>query len=165
MVALELAPVAAAGRRLRYQDQDSAQTLAEGLAEYYAANAGRVARPQDLPAASRELFESHDICHVIFGLDTTLADEAVVDTRTLLSCDVGFAAYWRYLRTDAEAKAIFASMGAAEVVLGTLGATPRLLRGLAAAWRQKRLWPWRPPAAFHDRTLGELRAAFGIRVL
>jgi hypothetical protein len=27
---------------------------------------------------SAELFRSHDICHVIFGLDTTFADEAMV---------------------------------------------------------------------------------------
>ena len=34
---------------LGYQQQDSPQTLADGLEEYYAANVGRVARPRDLP--------------------------------------------------------------------------------------------------------------------
>jgi hypothetical protein len=45
---------------------------------------------------SAEPFRSHDICHVIFGLDTTFADEAMVDTRTLLSCDVGVRKYVRW---------------------------------------------------------------------
>jgi hypothetical protein len=71
-------------------------TLAEALVEYYAANAGRVLRPSDLSDESAELFRSHDICHVIFGLDTTFADEAMVDTRTLLSCDVGVRKYARW---------------------------------------------------------------------
>jgi hypothetical protein len=68
-------------------------SLAEGLMEYYAANTGKVLRPSDLSEESAELFRSHDMCHVIFGLDTTFPDEAIVDTRTLLSCDVGVRKY------------------------------------------------------------------------
>src|SRR5262245_52459125 len=53
---------------LGYQEQDSSQTLREGLAEYYRANPGIVTRPANLPAESVALFRSHDMCHVIFGL-------------------------------------------------------------------------------------------------
>ena len=93
--------------RLGYQQQDSALTLAEGLEEYYIANVGTVTRPRDLPAESAGLFRSHDICHVIFGLDTRLSDEALADVRTLLSCDVGFRRYAAYLTQDKQAKALF----------------------------------------------------------
>ncbi len=48
--------------------------------------------PSALAPESAALFRRHDICHVIFGLDTTIADEAMADTRTMLSCDVGFSA-------------------------------------------------------------------------
>jgi hypothetical protein len=71
--------------RCRYQNQDSDVTLAEAVAEYSAANTGRVLRPSDLSEESAELFRSHDMCHVIFGLDTTIANETIVDTRTLFS--------------------------------------------------------------------------------
>jgi len=37
------------------------------------------------------LFRSHDICHVIFGLDTVLADEVMADLRTPLSRTSSFA--------------------------------------------------------------------------
>lgn len=94
---------------LRYQDQDSTQTLREGLAEYYAANVGIVMRPDDLPPESVALFRSHDLCHVIFGLDTSLGDETLADTRTLLSCDVGARRYARYLTSDRTAKTLFKS--------------------------------------------------------
>jgi hypothetical protein len=106
-----------AARRYCYQNQDSDMTFTEALAEYYAANAGRVLRPSDLSEESAELFRSHDMCHVIFGLDTTFADEAMVDTRTLLSCDVGVRKYVRYLMTNPEAKAIFKEVGLAKIHL------------------------------------------------
>ena len=63
--------------RLGYQRQHSPQTLAEGLEEYYSANIGRVTRPNALPPESARLFRSHDMCHVIFGLNTAPADEAL----------------------------------------------------------------------------------------
>jgi hypothetical protein len=153
----------AAKRRLAYQDQDSRLTLAQGLAEYYAANAGRVTPPDALAPGSADLFRRHDICHVIFGLDTTMADEAMVDTRTMVSCDVGFRTYADYLRSNPDAQAIFKEVGYLRTAWETLKATPRLFRALTA--RNRRRWPWSPPASFMDRTLADLRAEFGIRVI
>ena len=40
---------------LSYMQQDSVLTLAEGLKEYYAANAGRLVCPQDWPPEFRPL--------------------------------------------------------------------------------------------------------------
>src|SRR5579864_4834435 len=129
MVALAISPSAAAAkRRCRYQEQDSRQTLAEGLAEYYAVNGGRVSRPRSLPPQSRALFRNHDVCHVIFGLDTTLEDEGMADVRTLLSCDVGWRSYARYMTSDPEAKAIFQELGCARAIWATLIVIPRMLR-------------------------------------
>ena len=164
MVALTIRPVALT-RRLAYQEQDSQQTLAEGLAEYYRVNGARVAPPSSLPPESRALFTSHDICHVIFGLDTTLADEAMVDTRTMLSCDVGFARYAQYLTSNKEAQAIFKEMGYGTVLWATLLATPRLLRAVREAFRVTKKWPWLPPASYQTRTLSDLRREHGIRVI
>jgi len=152
-------------RRLRYQAQDSAQTLAEGLAEYYAANRGRVTRPADLPPESAALFRSHDMCHVIFGLSTTLADETLADTRTLFSCDVGWRRYARYLGADAQAKALFAEMGWLKGVGITLACLPRIARAGFEALRMTKRWPWEPPESFSRRTLAELRREHGIRVI
>jgi len=148
----------------RYRQQDSDQTLEEGLAEYYAANAGRVSRPETLPPASAALFRSHDICHVIFGLDTSLADETMADTRTLLSCDVGVRRYAAYLRQDPTAKALFAELGLWRAIGATLGCTPRIVRAAAAALAMKRRWPWEPPDAYGARTLADLRREYGITV-
>lgn len=150
---------------LRYQDQDSTQTLREGLAEYYAANVGIVMRPDDLPPESVALFRSHDLCHVIFGLDTSLGDETLADTRTLLSCDVGARRYARYLTSDRTAKTLFKELGYTKAVWITLLSVPRICRAALEALRTRKRWPWVPPEDYLDRSLGELRREFGIHLI
>jgi hypothetical protein len=150
---------------LRYQDQDSSQTLREGLAEYYEANPGIVTRPSDLPADSIALFRAHDLCHVIFGLNTSLGDETLADARTLLSCDVGVRRYTRYLATDQAAKALFKELGYAKAAWITLLSLPRIARAGVEAFRMRKRWPWNPPEDYLDRPLAGLRREFGIRVV
>ena len=151
--------------RLSYQRQESPQTLSEGLQEYYGANVGAVTRPKDLPPESAALFLSHDICHVIFGLNTTLDDEALADARTLLSCDVGVYRYASYLAQDKQAKALFKELGYLKSAWVTLMSLPRIGRAVRETWRMKKRWPWVPPETFLNRTLADLRGEFGIRVI
>jgi hypothetical protein len=150
---------------LRYQRQDSTQTLADGLEEYYAANAGKVVRPRDLPPESVALFRSHDICHVVFGLNTTLDDEALADVRTLLSCDVGVRRYATYLATDKQAQTLFKELGYLTSAWVTLLAVPRICRATIEAFRMKKRWPWTPPESFQERPLAELRQEYGIHLV
>ena len=153
------------GRPLGYRRQNSPQTLAEGLEEYYAANAGRVTPPSRLPAATVALAVSHDICHVIFGLDTTAPDEAIVNVRTLLACDVGLADYSRSVIEDPIALPLFTGFGIVRF-LWAMAATPaRIYLAAADARRMSARWPWVPPKAVHLRRLAELRQAFGIHVV
>ena len=167
VVALALSPSTAIARpRCHYQEQDLQQTLAEGLAEYYAVNGERVAPLPSLPAESRALFRNHDICHVIFGLDTTLDDEGMADVRTLLSCDVGWRRYARYMTSDPQAKAIFKDLGYARAVWATLIIVPRMARAMGGrAWRTSKRWPWETPAGYLDRPLADLRRDYGIRLI
>ena len=164
-MALVLKPAASRERRCDYQRQDSLLTLSEGLEEYYRANLGRVLRPDDLSRESRDLFRSHDMCHVIFGLDTTLDDEAMADTRTLLSCDVGFRTYARYLATNEDAKAIFKEVGYLRAIWGTILTLPRLLLAVVEGFRMTKKWRWTPTPADLERPLADLRREYGIRVI
>ena len=150
---------------LGYQKQDSAQTLAEGLQEYYAANVGTVTRPDDMAADSAALFRSHDIVHVIFGLNTNLSDEVIADTRGALATDVGIRRYLTYVRTNAEAQALFKQLGYLRSVWITVVAIPRILRAIKANREMPKKWPWVTPDAFLHRPLFELRTEFGIRLV
>ena len=165
MDALVIRPYAAEpGRWLGYTIRDSQQTLAQALEEYYRANDGVVARPSALPAESAALFRSHDICHVIFGLDTTLADETIADTRTLLSTDVGWKKYSTYFN-DPLAQAVFKALGFWRTIFVTARTVPRIARAIAEARKMRKKWPWVPPEAFFTRTLADLRGEFGIRMI
>ena len=160
-----VAPASGHRGQAEYQRQRSVQTLAEGLNEYYAVNEGIISRPSDLPPESAALFRSHDLCHVIFGLSTSMGDEAMADARTMLSCDVGLARYVAYLRTDAQAKALFAKIGIWNSVWITVAALPRIVRAVFEMRHVRRRWPWNPPADHLSRRLAELRDEYGIRVI
>jgi hypothetical protein len=81
-------------------------------------------RPSQLTKDSARFFRSHDIAHVVFGLDTTLADEALADAWTLLGTDVGLRRYVRYLRTNPEAQQLMKQIGWART-------TPDFSQGVA----------------------------------
>jgi len=165
MIALVLRPYRDDTRPfLAYREQDSLQTLAQAMEEYYRANEGVVFRPAALAPASAALFRSHDICHVIFGLDTTLRDEAMADARTMLCSDVGWKSYSLYLN-DPLAKAVFQQLPWWQAALVPLRSIPRLVRAIIDARRMPKKWPWVPPESFQTRTLAELRREYGIRVL
>src|SRR5258705_369238 len=80
-----------------------------------------------LPPESAALVRSHDICHVIFGLDPSLADEAMADTRTLLSTDVGWKKYSTYFN-DPLAQDVFKELGLWRTIVVTVRTLPRILR-------------------------------------
>ena len=150
--------------RFEYQSQESTLTLAAGLDEYSRGHPALI-RPEAMGAEDAELFRHHDICHVIFGLDTTMVDEAMADLRTVLGTDVGVRCYVRYLRTSQEAQRIFEAAGYLRVIGATLRATPRFVRALFQALRTRRRWPWNPPEEYLGKPLRLLRAAHGIRVI
>ena len=151
--------------RCRYQAQDSPQTLVEALAEYYEVNRGGVYQPATVSAESTALFRNHDICHVIFGLDTTMADEILADWRTRLASDVGGARYAAFFDECPEVRPVFKRVGYATIALATLREQRRIALAIAEASRMPKPWPWSPPASFQDRTLGSLRGEFGIRIV
>ena len=73
----------------RYEEQDSEQTLAEGLSEYYRENANLVPRSK-LSAEANEFFRCHDTAHVVFGCDISLNDEAMVKIYSIFGTSGGF---------------------------------------------------------------------------
>lgn len=137
-------------------------TLAEGLAEYYDGHP-EVTRPSDLAPESAELFRHHDVCHVIFGLDTTLPDEGMADVRTMLGTDVGLRRYMRYLRTNAQAQAIFSEIGWGKALLSLVPLVPRMVWACFLALRQKRL-SWETPEFYFQMPLCDIRTRHRIRV-
>ncbi len=148
---------------LTYTKADCTLTLREALAEYHHSIAGLLSY-DDASPLGRELFRRHDVTHVVFGCDTTLPQEAMIDMWSIFGSDVGVGAYLKYLKAD-EAKTIFETMGYWNVLVGAIRATPALFRIYRASRRMHKKWPWADYDKYLDTPLNELRAEFGISLV
>lgn len=153
-------PVTPPAAGLHYRDPRSIQTLAEGLAELRGAVPGLLDEGR-LPEDARQLFHNHDIAHVVFGCDTSLVQEGMVDLWTIFGSTVGLRAYLSYMKTD-EAKQVLRDVGLGRALWATLKALPRLAGVIVRARRMTRKWPWTDHDAYLDRPLVEIREEFGI---
>jgi ubiquinone biosynthesis protein Coq4 len=147
---------------LAYQSQESEQTLAEGIAEYYAANPG-LADVRDMSPAAREFFRCHDAAHVIFGCSTDLDDEAVVKIASVFGTTAGLHVLSGYRLH--ESVQIYRRLRL-RAILTTISRSVILVpRTLARCLRQRARWPWSGFERFLGVPLYGIRAEFGIRVV
>ena len=147
--------------RLRYQRQDSKQTLAEGLAEYNEAFAGLISLRYSTPDGER-FFRSHDIVHVVFGCDISLDDEAVVKICSVFGTTGGFGVLRGYRLP--EAKEGYGTLKFAEVVATACRSCYLVPRAFVACRRMTSPWPWDEFHVWLDRPLCEIRDRFGVAV-
>lgn len=148
---------------LRYLGQDSSLSLQEALAEYYAHNPALL-RPAALPAEVAELFRQHDAGHVVFGCDTTLRGETLIDTWTVVGTTAGVRGYLEYFKHP-QVNQIFADTGIGRIVLESLRCLPDVFRVWVRSRRLSARWPWDGYDRFLDRSLAEIRREFRIRVV
>ena len=77
---------------IKYTQQESTQTLKEGLEEYYSTNPKQVKEFSDrIPVLA-----DHDITHVIFGLGTSIEEESLLDTWTIRGTDISWKEIYEY---------------------------------------------------------------------
>lgn len=150
-------------RKLRhgFQQQDSRQTLAQGLQEYFAVNPG-LARGSELSAAAAAFFRCHDTAHVVFGCDVALDDELVVKIASLLGTTGGLGVLAGYRLH--ESLRIYRQLRVADVMLSILHSLVIVPRTALRCLAQRARWPWADHQDQMHVPLGELRRAFGIRV-
>jgi hypothetical protein len=117
------------------------------------------ARPE-----ARALMDRHDVIHVLFGLDTSLRQEAMVDLWTLFGTTARLSELLDYLRLPEEQQ-ILAEIGAWRIAVTTLKAIPDAFRIAGAARRLRRKWPWREHENLLDRPLNEVREGFGVTLM
>ncbi len=148
---------------LRYLDQDTQQTLKEGLTEYFASIPGLLTEAN----ASKEvaaLMLKHDVGHVVFGCDTTLNGEPLADTWQMFGTDVPFREYLRYTQLP-ETRAVFLEVGFGSVIAATVRAVPRLITVLWRVFRMSKKWPFHEHDQYMNIPLAQIRAEFGIRLV
>ncbi len=148
---------------LRYVEADSRQSLREGIAEYYAHNSALL-DPAGLPAELAELFRQHDAGHVIFGCDTSLRGETLIDTWTIFATTAGLRGYLEYFKHP-QVNQLFAEAGYGRMVREFLRCVPDVLRVLVRSRRLSARWPWPNYERHLDRSLSDIRREYAIRVV
>ncbi|HEY9724763.1 MAG TPA: hypothetical protein V6D47_22360 [Oscillatoriaceae cyanobacterium] len=149
--------------RFQYQLQDTPQTVREARQEYLDGHPGLFPE-DDMPAESRAMFHRHDLCHVIFGLDTVPRDEARADLWTMMGTDVGWGRYMAYLNLP-EAKAAFKTVSPWQMAVISVFAVPDFFGVWACTRRMPRKLSWDDLDAHLDTPLADLRTTYGIRLL
>lgn len=148
-------------RSFSFTDPHSPRTLAEGMAEFAAALPAPLA-PDDPDLL--EFMHAHDACHVLFGLGTTIDDEALADTWTMVATDMPVRRYMAYLKRE-PFKKLLVEIGARQLIVGTLRSLPRLVRVLWRARRMPARWPFWGYAEHLGTPICELRERFNISVV
>ncbi len=144
-----------------FERQDSAQTLAQGLEEYFAANPGLDEARRMSPEAER-FFRCHDAAHVVFGCGTTLDDEAVVKIASIFGTTAGFGVLKGYRLH--ESLRIYKRLRLMDVLSSIAHSVVVVPRTLRRCRRQRARWPWDGHQRYLGVPLNDIRRQFGIEV-
>ncbi|MEO6364153.1 MAG: hypothetical protein ABIO71_13050 [Caldimonas sp.] len=144
-----------------FQHQWSEQTLAQGLAEYAAANPS-LADGRSMSTQAREFFRCHDVAHVVYGCDVALDDEAVVKIASLLGTTAGLQVLGGYRLH--ESLQIYRQLRICEVLRSIVASVVIVPRTAWRCFAQRARWPWAEHQQYMQSSLRELRHRFGIKV-
>lgn len=153
--------------RLQYQQQDCAMTLREGIDEYRAYLTA-IDRKVMLDGSESRLLLEHDATHVIFGMDTTLEQEAGLDSWLLWGCQWRLS-YIRGYGNLPEIKALYRALIKEFGWLGVVRLYWKTLKLKGRVFKRSRSmlkkWPYEFPEAWLNRSINELRQEHGLTIL
>jgi len=148
--------------RHQFESPETTQTLAEGLAEYFAVNS-MLKRDSDLLSTeARQFFRSHDAVHVVYGCGTTMTDEAIVKLVSIFGTTGGLTVLRGYLHH--ETLDIYRKLPVSETLVALVLSPFLLVRTVWRCLRQAKRWPWAQFDEYVNVPLREVRARFRIKV-
>lgn len=145
----------------QYQRQSSDQTLREGLTEYRKVFAKQIGHRQ-MSTSAEEFFEFHDIVHVVFGCDISLADEVVVKITSIFGTTAGFSVLRGY--RFPESKETYESIRLRQIGRTALNSIVSVPKSIVRCISMTKKWPWGRAEAHMNTPLCSIREEFGIRV-
>ena len=151
-----------AASRHQFESALSTQSLAQGLAEYFAANPSLKRQETLLSTEARQFFSSHDTVHVLYGCGTTVPDEAIVKLSSLFGTTGGFQVLRGY--ANHETLDIYTKLPLRSTVLALVISPYLIVRTLWRCALQTQRWPWVENQQYMNAPLVELRSKFRIKV-
>jgi len=153
--------------KLSFQDQSCELTLEEGLEEYRAylqANG----KKQLIDAPDSQVIRDHDATHVMFGLDTSLEQESLLDTWVLRGCHWKFKelfAYQKLPELKELNKYLKKEVGYLKLLLMVLKLIPIKRKVVRRAKAMNKKWPFQSPDSLMNQRVCDLREEYGIKIL
>lgn len=120
------------------------------------------AKYRGMRAGAQMHFERHDMVHVLFGLDTSIREEAQADGWTIFGTDISLRDIGEFLKLPEE-KELIEEIGWWEITKAYFRGVPDYVR---IAWQSRKLrkkWRWSENAAYRTKRVAEIRQEFGIR--
>ena len=153
--------------KLSFQDQSCDLTLEEGLEEYRAylqANG----KKQLIDKPNSTVIRDHDATHVIFGLDTSIEQESLLDSWVLRGCDWRFKellAYGQLPELKELNKYLQREVGYLKLILTVFKLIPLKRKIWRRTKAMNKKWPFKSPDSLMTQRVCDLRKEYGIKIL
>ena len=158
---------------LNYQEESCELTLKEGIEEYrkYLRANNRHVLGENCSEDEKLTILGHDATHVIFGLDTSLEEEAMLDCWVIF-CVEDFNIIKEYFKVSLDLKETNEKVFDLANEVGYLKFTYLYLRVIFQKWpkiffrtRKMKKWSYFFPADFLEKKISDLRKDFNIKIL
>ena len=152
---------------LSFQSQNCDITLAEGLEEYRAylqANG----KKQLVDAPGSTIIRDHDATHVMFGLDTSIEQESLLDSWVIMGTSWKLnelLAYNKLPEIKQLSKDFWHDPGYFKLILTAIKLAPIKLKIWKRARQMNKKWPFASPDFLMGQRVCDLREEFGIKIL
>ena len=152
---------------LSFQSQNCNITLAEGLEEYRAylqANG----KKQLIDSPGSTIIRDHDATHVIFGLDTSIEQESMLDSWVITGTSWKLKELMAYNKLP-ELKQLYKDFwndpGYLKLVLTAIKLIPIKFKIWKRTRQMSKKWPFVSPDSLMNQRVCDLRDEFGIKIL
>ncbi len=158
---------------LYYQEESCELTLKEGIEEYrkYLRANNRHVLGENCSEDEKLTILGHDATHVIFGLDTSLEEESMLDCWVIFGGDV-FKIIKEFYKGSLDLKETNEKVFDLANEVGYLKFTYLYLRVIFQKWpkiffrtRKMKKWSYFFPADFLKKRISDLRKEFNIKIL
>ena len=152
---------------LSFQSQNCDVTLAEAIEEYrtYLQVNGK---KQLIDAPGSTIIRDHDATHVIFGLDTSLEQESMLDSWVFLGTKWKLKELLAYNKLP-ELKQLYKDLrhdpGYFKLIMAAIKLLPIKLKIRKRAKQMNKKWPFVSPDSLMNQRVCDLRKEYGIKIL
>ena len=152
---------------LSFQSQNCDITLAEGLEEYraYLRTNGK---KQLIDKPGSTIIRDHDATHVMFGLDTSIEQESMLDSWVFLGTKWKLKELLAYNKLP-ELKQLYKDFwhdpGYFKLIMTAIKLLPIKLKIRKRAKQMNKKWPFVSPDFLMNQRVCDLREEFGIKIL